>query len=671
MQNPPRTISKNAALKLRDFSGYPFMNTSLVNMAGEKWVALAQFDECYLVSNMGRVKSVPRLIVPKDGYKPYYTQERIFSQYLTGTYNNHIKDYSFQLTVHLRYEGISYSPKVNRLMYEGFVRKLNYETDKLRIVHKDGNNLNNRIENLETSNGTHIFYNTLKRDRRPLKSKSEQAHNRKSVIQYNLKGEVLNRFSSVIEAAISTQVHRGNLRDVLYKRTIQAKGFVFRFEADPYLGEHSNFSKSKKITQYSIQGEIIKTFPSIVEAFQQTGIGTDTISKCALHKSKFASGFVWRYEGDTYEGDFTRRELKITVCQYDKSGELIAKFPSITSAAKSVQANAASIKSCLSGNSRTCRGYVWRREDQPYQGEHKNLRRTKAVVKSDRAGNILGIFPSMTTAAETIGLTPDAIHKNIIGQNHTAGGFVWRYATLEESGEEPEYTAPKPNKKPINAISVEQYSKNGTKVASYDTITEASEKSGIGMQTIKNFIDNPNHTYGEYIWRRKGDEYAGELENTVRIHDAKTVTQYDLEGNKIKVYASTYLATKAMNYPSSWISAVASGRLNMAHGYIWQYGDGPEKIDLDAYWADTKLRRDKVNKTVSCYDLSGNKIDSYKSMSEASRQQATTRKNVGAVVNGQSKSSQELIWIYGDGPDKIDTEIYFLKGEIKAVSENI
>ena len=444
MQNPPKTISKNVALKLRDFSGYPFMNTSLVNMAGEKWVALAQFDEYYLVSNMGRVKSVPRLIVPNDGHKPYYTKERVFSQYLTGTYNNHIKDYSFQLTVHLRYECLSYTPLVNRLIYEGFAgRKLNYETDKLKIVHKDGDNLNNRLENLEPSNGTHIFYNTVKRNRRPLKSRSEQTHNKKAIIQYNLKGEVLNRFPSITEAVNSTGIYRNNLGDVLNKKAIQIKGFVFRFETDPYHGEHANFSRSKKITQYSIQGEILNTFPSIAEAFQQTGISVDTISKCALHKSKFARGFVWRYEGDTYEGDFTRRELTIAVCQYDKSGELIAKFPSITSAAKSVQASGSSVRDCLLGRSRTCRGYVWRREDQPYQGEHKNLRKIKAVVKSDRAGNILGIFPNMTTAAETISLTPDAILKNITGQNHTAGGFVWRYATLEESGDEPEYVAPK------------------------------------------------------------------------------------------------------------------------------------------------------------------------------------------------------------------------------------
>ena len=668
--NKPKLISKSEALRLKDFSGYPFKNTSLVNLEGEKWVDIPQFDGCFMVSNMGRVKSIPRLIISSDGHKPYYTKERIFSQYLSGTYNNHMKDYTYQLTVHIRYERISYTFNVNRLMYECFVEKINEEKNKIKIIHKDGDNLNNRIENLEKSNGTHIYYNTLRRDRRPLKSKSSQEQNKKAVIQYNLKGEQLNHFSSISDAVEITKFSRNSIKAILLKKHIQLRGFVFRYETDPYHGEYATFSKTKKISQYTKEGELVKSYPSIVEAFHETGINADTISKCALHKSKFARGFVWRYEGDTYDGNFTCRELKVVVCQYSKSGDFLAKFPSITLAAKSIQVKESSVRDCINGHSKTCRGFIWRREDQPYEGEHKNFRKTRAVVKYDREGNILGVFPSMVAAAETIGLTPDAIQKNVKGENHTAGGFVWRYATEEEIGEEPEYITPKPAKtKSINTISVEQYAKNGIKIASYDSITEASEKTGIGMQTIRNFIDNLTHTYGDFIWRRQGDEYKGELENIIRGNDAKTVTQYDLDGNKIKVYASTYLATKAMNYPSSWISQVARGKLKIAHGYIWQYGDGADKIDIEAYWADSKLYIDKTSKSVSCYDLQGNKIGNYKSISEASQEQSISTSKVGAVTNRRHKSTQELIWIYGDGPEKIDSDIYFLKGEIKAVSE--
>ncbi|WP_026994995.1 NUMOD1 domain-containing DNA-binding protein [Flectobacillus major] len=668
MEKKPRIISKSKALQLGDFSGYPFMNTSLVNLEGEEWIGIPQFDECFMVSNMGRVKALPRLIISVDGHKPYYTKERIFSQYITGTLNNHTNDYTFQLSVHIRYEGLSCILQVNRLVYDCFVKKLNYDTDKLKIIHKDGDNLNNKIANLEASNSTYIFYDQVKKERRSLKSKSVivQKHS-KAVIQYNLQGEVLNHFPSICAAAEATQLLRSNIKDVLKKKHIQLKGFVFRYETDPYQGENASFSKTKKVNQYTIEGTLLKTYNSVSGASYATGITADSISKCALLKSKFASGFVWRYEGDIYEGNFTRRALKVSVCQYTKSGEFIGKFPSITLAAKSLGLNDSSIRDCLKGQSKTCGGYVWRRENQPYEGEHKDFSKTKAVVKLDRSGNILDIFPSIVAAAETIGLTPDAIQKNVTGKNYTAGGFVWRYATAEESTAQPEYIAPKPTKVSITAIAVVQYTKDGTKVASYDSITEASEKTGIGMPTIRNFIDNPTHTYGSFIWRRKGDEYKGELENVIRENDAKIVTQYDLNGKKIKVFASVYVASKAMKYSSSWISQVASGKLKVAHGYIWQYGDGPEEIDIEAYRADTNLHIDKTRKTVSCYDLSGNKITSYNSITKASQEKLTTLNKVGAVVNGRTKSTQELIWIYGDGPDKIDTEVYFLNGEIRAI----
>lgn len=672
MKNKSKNISKKAALRLRDFSAYPFMNTSLVDIAGEVWIGISQFDDCFMVSNMGRVKALPRLIVSADGHKPYYTKERVFSQHLLGVYNNHINDYTFQLRVHIRYEGMSYTLLVSRLMYDCFVKKLNHASDKLKVVHKDGDNLNNKIENLEVSNGTHIFYNQVKRKRRPLNSNSGviQKHS-KAVIQYNLQGEQLNHFSSISAAEEATQFSRQNIKDVLKKKYIQLNGFVFRYETEPYHGEYADFSKTKKVSQYTIDGHLVKTYDSVVGASDTTGIIADTISKCALHKIKFAGGFVWRYEDDTYEGNFTRRALTIVVCQYSKSGELLEKFPSISAAAKSVQVKESSMRDCLKGHSKTCRGYIWRKEGESYQGEYKHHRKTRPVVKSDRAGNVLGIYSSMVIAAETIGLTSDAIQKNVIGENRTAGGFVWRYATEAESADLPDYVASKPTTLSKNAIPVEQYKKDGTKVATYASITEASEKTGIGMQTVRNFIDNPHHTHGKYVWRRIGDEYKGELANTIRENDARVVTQYDFDGNKIKVFDSTYLASKALGYSSSWISQVASGKLKIAHGYIWQYGDGIEKIDIDAYWADSRQHIDSVSKSVTCYDLSGNKISTYKSISEASQAQSIKSNKVGGVISRRSKSTQELIWIYGDGPEKIDVDTYFLNGELKAISENV
>lgn len=669
MKEKTKFISKKTALKLKDFSGYPFMNISLVDIPNEKWMAIPQFDDCYLVSNYGRVKAIPRLIEPISGNNrtAYYTKEHIVSQGMFGYYNNYIQEYNFQLSVHIRYERKNYRILVNRLVYELFVSNINFKTDKQSIIHKDGDGLNNKVENLAISNGTHIFYNSLKKDRRPRNTKKlDKLSHQIGVIQYNLKGEKLNHFQSISQASKTLRIDDSNIKSVLNKRFIQIKGFVFRYEGDPYNGEYEHYSKTKKVSQYSQEGYLIKTYNSVVEAYHQTGINVDTISKCALQKRKFARGFIWRYEGESYEGNFTRRKLKIPVLQYKKTGELINKFPSITAAANSINVSEASVRDCINGGSKMCGGYIWRRENQPYHGEYRNFSKTRPVVKSDRSGKILAIFPSMVIAAQTIELTPDAIQKNVIGQNHTAGGFVWRYATEEEIAKMPEYNAPELIKTNPNGIAVEQYTKDGIKIFSFDSISDASQKTGVGMQTIRKAIDNPHYAVGNFVWRRKGDVYNGELKNVMRANEAKIVSQYDLEGNKIRVYPSTHAAAKDLNYSSSWICSVANGKLKSVHGFIWRYGDGPERIDIEAYWAASKLRLDKISKKVSCYDLEGHKIECYNSLSDASKKSNIKLSKITGVVNKRAKSADELIWILGDGPDKIDVDSYFLNGEVKA-----
>lgn len=53
--------------------------------------------------------------------------------------------------------------------------------------------------------------------------------------------------------------------------------------------------KSKPVSQFSLDGTLIKTYPSIAEAKRQTGIGN--ISKCCRGSSRYSTsgGFKWKY----------------------------------------------------------------------------------------------------------------------------------------------------------------------------------------------------------------------------------------------------------------------------------------------------------------------------------------------------------------------------------------
>lgn len=52
---------------------------------------------------------------------------------------------------------------------------------------------------------------------------------------------------------------------------------------------------SKQINQYSINGKLINSFISLLDAQEKTGINYYNIGNCANSRQKSAGGFIWRY----------------------------------------------------------------------------------------------------------------------------------------------------------------------------------------------------------------------------------------------------------------------------------------------------------------------------------------------------------------------------------------
>ena len=665
MKPRQKTISKPASLKLHDLSNYPFMNLSLEDMEGEEWIDIPKGDGYYQISNYARIKALsrPRHTLIKGHLIISYTKERILSQSLKSTYNEHVGKYFFSLQVIWQYEKIVYRSMVHRLMYECFVGDIN---DELRIIHKDGDNLNNVIENLEVSTGTTIFYKSLNNNSRPSKPKPlEKTHNQISILQFDLQGNLIHQFPSITDAAkaINTDYHA--IRKVLNHQMKHRKGFVFRYENDTYDGEYANLSNAKKVSQYTVDGKLIIVYDSVAHAYRETGIYKDEISRSALLKKKFAGGFVWRYENDHYEGDYTPIKRNLTVCQYHIDGRFIQEFANRKEAAKSTNLKETSIRSCLKGGSKTLGGFVWRYKDQPYHGEHQKIshKGTIAVNQLDVAGNVVAKFRTIQDASLVAGISAWMLRHFLKKATKFArNGFFWVIVPPDEKEIIPSNISFKRVSK--NSIKVCQYTKEGEKIATYNSISEASLITGIKTGIISYFFNRPFHVSGDFIWRKEGDEYHGELKDTLQVNERKIITQYDLQGNKLKVYSSINEAKKNFKSNHSAIDAVLSGKRRNANGFIWRYGDGPAKIEVIGKNLYTR------SKTVSCYDFEGNKKGYYKSMREAAKVHKRTCVGIINAVNGKAKSASELIWILGDGPDKIDSNVYFLKGEVKAISKS-
>lgn len=62
------------------------------------------------------------------------------------------------------------------------------------------------------------------------------------------------------------------------------------------LGKRKNRpDQSKRVLQYTLDGQFVKEYPSIMEAERQTGINSGNISSCCSGKHKSSGGSIWKY----------------------------------------------------------------------------------------------------------------------------------------------------------------------------------------------------------------------------------------------------------------------------------------------------------------------------------------------------------------------------------------
>ena len=190
----------------------------------EQWRDIKGFEGLYEVSNLGRVRTKPRKILQRFKYN-YHTlpvKERILKQHkLRGYYG-----------VGLWKDNKMYNKQVHRLVALTFIdNPNNYPI----VNHKDGNKLNNRIDNLEWCTYSH---NTNEAYRLGLNNISEK--------------------------------HIEQIRKLGYK-------------------------SGKKVAQMDLEGNIIKIYNSGRQASLELGISQGNISLCCNGKKEKTNGYKWKY----------------------------------------------------------------------------------------------------------------------------------------------------------------------------------------------------------------------------------------------------------------------------------------------------------------------------------------------------------------------------------------
>lgn len=123
-------------------------------------------------------------------------------------------------------------------------------------------------------------------------------------------------------------------------------------------------TRDHKVCQYSLDGEYIKTWDTIKEAESWLGIkhAQANIVQCCQGKKRRAYGYIWRYIEEQTERVASLTPYRSPVCQFSKTGQLLATYPTIKAASDATGIGETSIGNNLRGRSKSAGGFSWKFE---------------------------------------------------------------------------------------------------------------------------------------------------------------------------------------------------------------------------------------------------------------------------------------------------------------------
>lgn len=185
------------------------------NQEHEIWKAVKGYDKSYMVSTLGRVKSLERYVMRKGGGSIKVRERVLKERYAPNGY----------ASVILYKNGTPKKYSIHRLVAIAFIDN---PKNKPYVNHKDGNKVNNCVSNIEWctqyENMRHASKNGL------LSAPSGRRHYKnKKVLQINPNGEIINEYYSVKNASDETGINEGNISNCARGVVNSAGGYTWKY----------------------------------------------------------------------------------------------------------------------------------------------------------------------------------------------------------------------------------------------------------------------------------------------------------------------------------------------------------------------------------------------------------------------------------------------------------
>lgn len=336
----------------------------------------------------------------------------------------------------------------------------------------------------------------------------------------------------------------------------------------------------RPINEYDLQGNLLFTYNSTIDASDATGFSRSDISTCALrYKIYRVQNRIFRYVDDPLTE--TEKEFYIKkypqICQYDFSGNLINKFDLLRDAAIAVgkrKSDTGNIANVCNGKSKHSYGFVWRYNDDAFDKYQTPL--PKIEQHNMSTGELIETYSSYSEAATKTNSKQCCIRSCCNNKSSYHNGYIWCF--------EGTYLNDMLSFK-IKEKKVVQYTLYGDLVNIFNSIKEASDKTNVNRCSIGEVCRGIKNFAGGFIWRYEHDSFDKYPIDIDKLHGYRKINQYTKDNIFIKTFNNISEIKMILNKNISPITSCCKYKLKTSYGYKWFYSNDlnqPDKTKIIA-----------------------------------------------------------------------------------------
>ena len=166
----------------------------------------------------------------------------------------------------------------------------------------------------------------------------------------------------------------------------------------------------------------------------------------------------------------------------------------------------------------------------------------------------------------------------------------------------------------------------------WNSARDAARTLKYTQSCIWNCLNNNRRTYKNYIWIYK-DKYDDSFDINDYINkqgQSIKICQYDFDGNLVKIWNSSYDASRELNIDVSSIIKTCKGKYKYCKDFVWSY-----------YYKepDFSFINDKhINHKIGVYDLNGKLVDILNSRKEVVEKYNISQSSLSFCLTGKQSS---------------------------------